>query len=77
MNPIDRAQERDQEITADALAAHQLRQQQLNRQCIVPATDCCDCRGPIGTSRLAALPSARRCIECAIRQEQAERINRR
>ncbi len=66
-DPIDRAQEREQEMRQDALADQARRAQ-------IPAGDsaefCAVCEQPIPEGRRLALPGVQTCIEC---QEDLER----
>lgn len=66
-DPIDRAQEREQEMRQDALA-------DLARRAQIPAGDsaefCAVCEHPIPEGRRLALPGVQTCIEC---QEDLER----
>lgn len=65
MDVVDEAQQLELDRRADALAARRSKAPPL------PASGiCCDCGDPIEPSRLAALPFARRCIDC---QTAAER----
>ena len=68
MDDIDRAQDREQQDTAIALAA-QLRRTQAQRGHGTP--DCVECGEPIAPFRQAL--GARRCVECQTEAEQRER----
>ena len=57
----DRAQQRTEEILADALAEHQ-------RRAVSAAgpglSHCADCGEPISAARRAAVAGCRRCVDC-------------
>lgn len=75
---IDRAQAREAELLADALARHG---RQAARVRARPAAEFCGehlddgqgCGEPIGAARLAALPTAQLCVHCQGRAEQRRR----
>ena len=57
-DPLDRAQEIEEQHRAAALARHQARPVGTG------AADCIDCDTPIPAARRRALPHADRCIGC-------------
>lgn len=71
MDPIDRAQARDLERTADALDAHRLAREAERQRPRV--SHCRDCGEAISQGRLKALPRAQQCIFCAEQREHAMR----
>lgn len=72
---VDRAQAREEQWRADALA---LRQRQRAGVACLPAALFCGehlgaglgCGEPIGAARLAAVPGAQRCVACQGRAER-------
>lgn len=66
MDEVDEAQQLVEDRLADALAAHRLRTQP--RPGLITGF-CCDCGDPIEPERRAALPFARRCVDCQDREE--------
>lgn len=67
---VDRAQDREAELTADALAQHRLRWSADG----AGATECVLCGEPIPAARRRAVPHAVRCIDCErMREQQARR----
>ena len=71
MDDIDRAQEREQEIRADALAERRRRVQSAapgdwER---ASATHCDACGEPIPLDRRRVLPGVRLCVVCATEEE--------
>ena len=63
----DRAQQRDAENLADALAEHQRRAGQVAGPGL---SHCADCGDEIHAARRAAMPTARRCIDCQSAHEK-------
>lgn len=57
----DRAQQRDAENLADALAEHQRRAGQVAGPGL---SHCADCGEPIPAARRAAVSGCRRCVDC-------------
>ncbi len=68
-DPSDRASLETERDLQFALTRH--RNRTPERPC--HGTDCSDCGAPIGARRLAAHPSATRCIHCARAEEQRAR----
>lgn len=66
MDVVDEAQQLELDRRADALAARRA----ASAPSHLATGICCDCGDPIEPERLAALPSARRCLDC---QALAER----
>lgn len=60
---FDRAAEREQELRADALAAHKRRAARA-AQAAESAAQCADCDAPIPQARREAVPGVQRCVEC-------------
>jgi phage/conjugal plasmid C-4 type zinc finger TraR family protein len=63
----DRAQQRDAENLADALAAQQRRAGQVAGPAL---SHCEDCGEPIPAARRAAVAGCRRCIDCQMLREK-------
>ena len=67
----DRAQQRDAENLADALAEHQRRAGQAAGPGL---SHCADCGEPIPAERRVAAPGCRRCVDCqTINEKQGGR----
>lgn len=69
----DRTQQRDAEILADALAAHQRRVGQVAGPAL---SHCEDCGEPIPAARRAAVAGCRRCVECQALNERKRYVGR-
>lgn len=72
MDEIDRAQAREEQQRADALA-EQARRSQMDG---LDHEFCLECDDPIPPARRRALPGVELCVECAERAERAERANK-
>lgn len=70
---IDRAQEREEQQRADALA-EQARRSQTDG---VEHEFCTECEDPIPPARRVALPGVELCVECAERIERANKLRGR
>lgn len=62
---IDRAQDREQQLRADALRDQARRAGLAGKTMADSATECLDCDAPIPEARRWAVPGCQRCVECA------------
>lgn len=71
-DPIDRAQAREEELRADALADH-ARKTAVMRE----SAEVCECGQRIPAARRKAVPGVQLCIECQAFDEQYQKLKGR
>lgn len=67
---IDRAQDREQQLRADALRDQARRAGLAGKTMSDSATECIDCEAQIPEARRWAVPGCQRCVKCETAQER-------